>query len=405
LVVFGHGRGGVGSNIYYDPYDVSIIEDPYPLYRRMREESPLYYNEPHDFYALSRYEDIERGLLDAATFISGKGGILELIRANIELPPGVFIFEDPPGHTIHRRLMSRVFSPRHVAELEDQVRGFCAQCLDPLVSSDGFDVIASLGAQVPMMTISLLLGIPEADQEAIRDHADANLRTEAGKPMNVEVDNILSGEIFANFIDWRTEHPTDDLMTDLLQAEFVDENGVERRLDRQELLTYLEVVSGAGNETTNRLIGWTTKVLADHPDQRSEVVKDRTLIPNTIEEVLRYEPPAHHVARVVARDVEIHGQNVPKDSIVIFLMGSANRDDRRYVDGDRFDIHREVGRTLTFGNGIHLCLGAALARLEGRIVLEEFLNRFPEWDLDLDAARLSPTSTVRGWETLPIVIP
>jgi cytochrome P450 len=393
------------GDVYYDPYDVGIVADPYPVYRRLREEAPLYYNEPHDFFAVSRYEDVERGLLNAATFISGKGGILELIRANIELPPGVFIFEDPPAHTVHRRLMSRVFSPRHVAELEDSVRRFCVQCLEPLVGSDRFDIIASLGAQVPMKTISLLLGIPEADQEAIRDHADANLRTEAGEPMKISTERLLSGEVFADYIDWRAQHPSDDLMTDLLHAEFVDENGNVRQLERQELLTYLEVISGAGNETTNRLIGWSAKVLAEHPDQRREVVEDRALIPNTIEEILRFEPPAHHMARVVAEDVEVHDRTVPEGSVVIFLVGSANRDDRRFPDGDRFDIHREIGRTLTFGNGIHLCLGAALARLEGRIVLEEFLARFPEWNVDLNEANLSPTSTVRGWEKLPVVIP
>jgi len=392
-----------GGDVYYDPYDVGITADPYPVYRRMREEAPLYYNEALDFYALSRWEDVERGLLDAATYISGKGGILELIRADIELPPGVFIFEDPPDHTIHRRLMSRVFSPRRVAELEGKVRQFCATCLDPLVGSDRFDIIAELGAQVPMKTISMLLGIPESDQEAIRDHADANLRTEPGKPMEVSA-GTLSGEVFADYIDWRTEHPSDDLMTDLLQAEFTDETGATRRLERQELLTYLEVISGAGNETTNRLIGWSAKVLAEHPDQRCALVEDRSLIPNAIEEVLRFEPPAHHMARVVAREVEVHGRTLPVDSVVIFLIGSANRDDRRHPDGDRFSVHRQVGQILTFGQGIHFCLGAALARLEGRIVVEEFLQRFPEWDVDLSGASLSPTSTVRGWETLPVVI-
>jgi cytochrome P450 len=223
------------SDVYYDPYDVGIVADPYPVYRRMREETPLYYNEPHDFFAVSRYEDVERVLLDPETFISGRGGILELIRANIELPPGVFIFEDPPAHTIHRRLMSRVFTPRRVAELEDKVRQFCADCLDPLVGSGGFDMIASLGAQVPMRTISMLLGIPDADQEAIRDYADANLRTEAGQPMKVSKEALLSGAVFAEFIDWRADHPSDDLMTELLQAKFVDENDVTRRLERQEL--------------------------------------------------------------------------------------------------------------------------------------------------------------------------
>jgi cytochrome P450 len=290
-----------------------------------------------------------------------------------------------------------------VAQLEGKIREFTAHCLDPLRGSEGFDIIAELGAQVPMKTISMLLGIPESDQEAIRDHADASLRTEAGKPMEVSAHGI-TGEMFAEYIEWRAKHPSDDLMTDLLQAEFVDENGITRKLGRQELLTYIEVIAGAGNETTNRLIGWTAKVLAEHPDQRREVVRDRTLVPNTIEEILRFEPPAHHVARVVSSDVEVLDQTLPEGIIVIFLLGSANRDDRRFPQGDHFDIHREIGRTLTFGNGIHLCLGAALARLEGRVVLEEFLSRFPEWDVDLTRANISPTSTVRGWEKLPLVI-
>ena len=393
------------SDVYYDPYDVGIASDPYPTYRRLREEAPLYYNEVHDFFAVSRFEDVERGLLDPETFISGRGGILELIRANFELPPGVFIFEDPPAHTIHRRLMSRVFTPRRVAELEGKVRKFTADCLDPLVGSQGFDVIASLGAQVPMRTISMLLGIPETHQEAIRDHADANLRTEAGQPMKVAEDEFVSGAVFADFIDYRAEHPSDDLMTELLHAEFEDEHGITRKLERQELLTYLEVISGAGNETTNRLVGWMAKVLAEHPDQRRELVADRSLIPNAVEEVLRFEPPAQQMARYVDRDIEIQGQIVPRDSVMLFLVASANRDDRRHRDGDRFDIRRDIGQTLTFGRGLHFCLGAAVARLEGRIVLEEFLDRFPEWDVDLSGAKLSPTSTVRGWETLPVVIP
>ena len=208
--------------------------------------------------------------------------------------------------------------------------------------------------------------------------------------------------MFAEYIDWRAEHPSDDLMTELLQAEFEDETGTVRRLTREEVLTYVNVLAGAGNETTNRLIGWTGKVLADHPDQRRQLVEDRSLIPNAIEEILRYEPPAPYVGRYVARDVEVHGQTVPEGSAMLFLIGSANRDDRRYPDGDRFDIHRKIDQHLTFGHGIHFCLGAALARLEGRVALDEVLKRFPEWEVDRDGAKLATTSTVRGWETLPV---
>jgi cytochrome P450 len=389
------------SDVYYDPYNVEINADPYPVFRRLREEAPLYYNEPHDFYALSRFDDVERALLDPKTYISGRGAILELIKANIKFPPGVLLFEDPPVHTVHRSLLSRVFTPRKVAALEPKIREFCARSLDPLVGTGRFDFVADLGAQMPMRTIGMLLGIPEEDQELVRDSVDANLRTKEGKPMQYSQRGI-SGEMFADYVDWRAEHPSDDLMTELLQAEFEDETGKVRRLTREEVLTYVNVLAGAGNETTGRLIGWAGKVLADHPDQRRQLVEDRSLIANAIEEILRYEPPAPHVGRYVARDVEVHGRMVPVGSVMLLLVGAANRDDRRHPDGDRFDIHRKIDQHLTLSLGIHFCLGAALARLEGRVALDEVLKRFPEWEVDRRGAKLSSTSTVRGWETLPV---
>ncbi len=392
------------NDVYYDPYDVEINADPYPVFRRMREEAPLYYNEPHDFFALSRFADVEQSLLDAKTFISGRGGIIELIRAGIEMPPGVLIFEDPPIHTVHRRLLSRVFSPRRVSELEPQIRAFCVRSLDPLVGAGGFDFIADLGAQMPMRVIGMLLGIPEGDQEAVRDRVDRNLRTKEGQPMKVTED-FVDGAMFGEYIDWRAKHPSDDIMTELLQAEFEDEKGEVRRLTRDELLTYITVVAGAGNETTTRLIGWTGKVLADHPQQRAELVGNRSLIPGAIEELLRFETPAPHMARVTSREVELHGRKVPQGSIVLMIPASANHDDRRFPEGDRFDVHRRDGQPLTFGFGIHLCLGAALARLEGQVALDEVLRRFPRWEVDWDRAKLASASTVRGWETLPVVIP
>jgi cytochrome P450 len=392
-----------GSDVYYDPYDVEIDADPYPVFRRLRDEAPLYHNDKYDFYALSRFEDVERGLVDRETYISGRGAILELIKADIEMPPGVILFEDPPIHTMHRGLLSRVFTPKKMNALEPKIREFCAQSLDPLIDAGRFDFIRDLGAQMPMRVIGMLLGIPEQDQEAIRDRADADLRTKPGQPMKYSQDRFVTGEAFAEYVDWRAEHPSDDLMTEMLHAEFEDETGTTRRLTRDEVLTYVNVVAGAGNETTTRLIGWAGKVLGDHPDQRRELVEDRSLVPNAIEELLRYEPPAPHVARYVSRDVTHYGRTVPEGSVMVFLVGAANRDERRHPDGEHFDIHRDVGQHLTFGYGIHFCLGAALARLEGRIALDEVLQRFPEWEVDADNARLSPTSTVRGWETLPVV--
>jgi cytochrome P450 len=393
------------NDVYYDPYNTELNADPYPMFRRLREESPLYYNPEHDFYAISRFADVDDALVDFQTFSSAKGAILELIKADIQIPSGVLLFEDPPVHDIHRKLLSRMFTPRKINELESKIREFCARSLDPLVGTDRFDFVADLGAQMPMRVIGMLLGVPEEFQEAARDRANANLRTEAGKPMDTSSEHMMQGDFFGQFIDWRVEHPSDDIMTELLHVEFTDETGTVRRLRRDELLTYISVVSGAGNETTTRLIGWTGKVLAEHPDQRRALVADPSLIPAAIEELLRYEPPAPHVARYVTRDVEYYGQTVPAGSVLMMLIGAANRDHRQFPpDGDVFDIRRESRQHLTFSVGTHYCLGSALARLEGRIALEEILKRFPEWDVDLSECKLSPTSTVRGWDTMPAVL-
>ncbi|ORB84074.1 cytochrome [Mycobacterium kansasii] len=393
------------SDVYFDPYDVKLNADPYPMFRRLRDETPLYYNARHDFYALSRFADVERAIVDYQTFSSARGAILEIIKANLDIPPGVLVFEDPPIHDVHRKLLSRMFTPRKISDLEPQIREFCSRSLDPLVGSGKFDFVADLGAQMPMRVIGMLLGVPEEDQEAARDFANAQLRTEAGQPMKASTDGMVSGDFFARYIDWRAAHPANDIMTELLNVEFEDETGTVRRLRRDELLIYVSVVSGAGNETTTRLIGWAGKVLAEHPDQRRALVDDPSLIPQAVEELLRYEPPAPHVARYVTRDVEYYGQQVPKGSVMMMLIGAANRDHRQFPpDGDVFDIRREPRQHLTFSVGTHYCLGSALARLEGRIALEEILKRFPEWDVDLSQAKLSPTSTVRGWETMPVVI-
>lgn len=392
------------SEVYYDPYDLEINRDPYPTFRRLRNEAPLYYNEKHDFYAVSRHVDVASGLANRDTFKSGRGNILELIKSGIEMPPGLVIYEDEPTHTIHRKLVSKMFTPKTVASLEPKIRAFSAACLDPHVGTDRFDLIAEFAAQMPMRVIGMLLGIPEGDQEQIRDRSDANLRVIPGKAMKFKQDSIVRGGVFADYLDWRVDNPSDDIMSELLHLEFVDETGTTRRLTRDEILAYVQVVAGAGNETTTRLIGWTAKVLAEHPDQRRELVDDPSLIPNAVEELLRFETPAPHIGRYVASDAEFYGHTVPAGSAILFVAGAANRDDRVYPDPDRFDIHRRVSSPLTFGMGAHFCLGAALTRLEGRIALEELLKRFPEWEIDLDGASLSPTSTVRGWERLPFVV-
>ena len=392
------------TGVSFDPYDVHINADPYPTYERLREEAPVYYNERYDFWALSRHEDVQKALTNWRVFTSTRSDILDIMKAGIELPQGVVMFEDPPVHTTHRGLLSRVFTPRRMAELEDQVRRFCVRCLDPLVGSDGFDIIVELASVLPMCVIGMLLGIPEQDQVAVRNKTDHNLRTRPGQPMVIVEEEVASGAMFADYIEWRAEHPSDDLMTVLLNAEFEDEAGTTRTLTRQEVLTYTSVLAGAGNETTGRLIGWLAKVLAEHPDQRRAAVEDRALIPNVIDETLRFEPTGHATARFVTEDIEYYGTTVPAGSHMLLLLGSANRHPRRYQLPDAYDIRREDVQHLTFGYGLHFCLGSHLARLEGRVALDELLNRWPEWDVDYDGMRLAPTSTVRGWERMPLLL-
>ena len=387
-----------GADLYYDPYSVELNMNPYAVFARLREEAPLYYNEAHDFYALSRFDDVNKAVIDHETFISGRGALLEIIKSGMEIPPGTLIFEDPPIHNIHRNLLSRMFTPRKVAALEPQIREFTARCLDPIVGTGKFDFVNDLGEQMPMRVIGMLLGIPEEHQRRVTDHGEATLTSE-------QVDLLATGEVFAEFIDHRIEHPSDDIMTNLLNAEFEDETGTVRRLQRDELLMFLTVIATAGAETTTRLIGWAGKTLADYPDQRAQLVADPSLIPQAIEEILRWEPPALQIARYVTRDVEYYGQTVPEGSALLMLVVAANRDHRRFPpDGDVFDIHRELHSHMTFGAGTHFCMGNALARLEGRIALEEILKRFPEWEVDWAGAKPSQTTAVRGWESMPTLI-
>ncbi|WP_297599586.1 cytochrome P450 [Mycobacterium sp.] len=391
----------VSADPYYDPFDFEIDDDPYPVWKRMRDATPLYHNEKFGFYALSRYEDVARELTNWNDYRSGKGTIIEVILNRVEVPPGVILFEDPPIHDAHRRLLSGVFTPRRMAAVEPLAREFCRRALEPLSGADTFDFIADLGAWMPMRTIGYLLGIPEDRQVAIRQSTDRLLELDDGGPGDVAADMLTqSGSMLEEFIDWRYEHPSDDLMTELVNAEAEEPDGSRRRLTRQEVLTYTGTVVGAGNETTTRLIGFAGALLSDHPEQRRELAADFSLIPGAVEEILRYEAPSPVQARYVARDAEHYGQQVPEGSVMLLLNGSANRDERQFPDADRFDIHRKAAH-LSFGQGIHFCLGAALARVQARVALEEVLSRWPDWEVDYDKAKRAHTTSVRGWATLP----
>jgi cytochrome P450 len=285
--------------------------------------------------------------------------------------------------------------------VEDLVRDFCSRALDPLRDSDGFDFVADLGAIMPMRTIGYLLGIPEEGQQRIRDLNDRSITVaEGASDVSPKVFEAAIA-VFAEYVEWRATHPSDDLMTELLNAEVDEPDGTRRPLERTEVLAYTAMIAGAGNETTARLIGFMGQLLGEHHGQRHELVADASLIASAVEETLRYEPPSPVQARYVARDVELYGQTVTEGSYMLLLNGSANRDDARFTEPDRYDIHRKGGH-LSFGQGLHFCLGSALARLEARVAIEEVLKRWTDWEVDYDNASRARTSSVRGWARLPV---
>jgi cytochrome P450 len=397
---------GTTSDVYFDMFDRDIYEDPYPRFQRLRDEAPLYYNAERDFFAVSRFADTERVLVDRDTFSSTKGSAFSfmpyVINGQVELPNCLFIAEDPPLHTIHRGLVWRVFTPKAVHQLEEQIRDFCARVLDERAGEHDFDYARDVAHRIPMRVIGMLLGVPEADQPALQAHIHQQMNDSHFDDTRAPLDGLSHSEgLFGDYLDWREANPSDDLMSLLLHAELDDGTGT-RRLTRAEVLLYVSMIAGAGSDTTSRLMEWTAKVLAEHPDQRREIVADRSLIPNAIEEVLRIESPSYAFGRFVTTDVELHGQTVPAGSVLAVMPGSANHDERAFTDAESFDIHRDLSRILSFGFGPHLCIGANLARVEGRILLEELLDRYTDWDVDLDAAQMTLSVDTRGWESLPI---
>ncbi|HEX6475928.1 MAG TPA: cytochrome P450 [Acidimicrobiales bacterium] len=373
----------------------------------MRDHAPVYRNERYDFWALSRFDDVQAAHHDAATYISGRGTVLEMMGAEMGDAGPMMIFMDPPEHDRLRQLVSRAFTPRRVAALEARVREVCREYLDPQVGGGGFDYLRDFGAQLPSRIISHLLGVPASDRPAVLELIDTVFHIEPGVGMindvsmtaAIELNQYLHGQL-----EERRRQPRDDLLTGLVQAEITDETGTARRLTDEESANFANLLVSAGTETVARLLGWAAVVLADHPDQRAELAGDSSLLPRAIEELLRFEAPSPVQGRWTTRDVELHDQLIPAQSKVLLLTGSADRDERKYPEADRFDIHRQMDGHVAFGFGTHFCVGAALARLEGRIALEETLARFPRWQVDHEHAERLHTSTVRGYKRVPILL-
>jgi cytochrome P450 len=394
------------TNLYWDPFDTDIDRDPYDVWRRMRDDAPVYRNERFDFYALTRYADVEAAHRDPATYSSAHGTVLELMSDHV-MGGGFMIFMDPPDHTQLRSLVSRAFTPRRVTRLEVRIRELCAELFDAQTGRSRFDYVQDFSARLPAEVIAALIGVPEGDREFVRNHIDLMFHIEPGVGMindiSLRAGNVLTHYLHEQLVD-RAAHPRDDMLTDLTVAEITDETGAIRKLTAAESATFANLIVSAGTETVARLLGNFAVVLAANPDQRAELVADPALIPNTVEELLRFEAPSPVQGRWTTRAVELHGRTIPANSKVLLLTGAAGPDERKYPDADRFDVHRPIDHHVAFGYGIHFCLGGALARLEGRIGMEETLRRFPTWEVDHDEVVRLHTSTVRGYSQVPIEV-
>ncbi len=385
----------------YDPYDYDIDEDPYPVYRRMQDEAPVYYNAEHDFYALTRYQDCLEALVDHETFSSAYGTVLELMNGEpFEAP--LIIFMDPPRQTRLRNLVSKAFTPRRIAELEPRIRAIACGYLDELVGAGEADFVEAFTAKLPMDVISTLLGIPESDRDAVRRWSNAILHREPGNPMPPASALEAQGELMKYFqaaVEERRARPRDDIMTLLVEGETRE----AERLDDVEARSFFNLLATAGNETVTKLLATAFYWLWKFPGERARLLADPSVIPGAVEETLRFDPPSHYQGRTTTRDVTLHGVTIPKGARVAIVNGASGRDPRKFPDPDRFDVGREIDLHLGFGHGRHICLGASLARLESRIALEEFGRRFP--DYEVTGFERMHSSNVRGFSGLTLRYP
>jgi cytochrome P450 len=388
--------------IHYDPSDYVIDADPYPLYRRMRDEAPLYRNEKMGFWVLSRFADVWDATMDFETYSSAQGTTLE------EQPQGfpIMLWMDPPGHQRLRNLVSKAFTPRRIQEMGGIIRELAAEFLTPFGEVGGMDAIDDFAGKLPMNVISTLLGIPREDREMVRHISNRIMHREQGSVEHTPDSMNAAMELLAYFSDCveaRKKNPTDDMMSALVQAELPDAGGGSSTLSDEEILGFCILLAIAGNETVTKLLGNGIYWLWKHPDQRAELAEDPSLTPGAVEELLRYDPPSHYQGRVTTKPVQWYGETLPEGARVLLLTGSTGRDEREFPDRpEQFDLHRRIERHLAFGHSRHICLGANLARLESKIAIDELLRRHPRYEIDIANAERVHSSNVRGYAKLPL---
>jgi cytochrome P450 len=394
------------STLEFDPFSDEFFEDPYDLYRRMRDEAPVAFNERYGFWALFRYDDVCQAHKEWQTFSSSHGVDLSMLSQPPEMirQMRLIIMQDPPEHDRMRALVSRVFTPRAVTALEPMIRQVITGILDGC-DPDGFDAVADFSGPFPVEIISRMLGVPEGDRQQIRHWLDAMLHREPGEmdPTPEGADAALASVVyFQNLIADKRHHPADDMISRLIEVEVDRGDGVTTRLDDDEIAGFATLLGGAGAETVTKLVGNAVVLFARNPVEWRKVLDDPGMITAAVEEILRYLPPSQYQGRYSVRESVYDGVTIPAGHPTLLVTGSANRDERFFDRPDEFDIERPPSLALGFGYGVHSCLGAALARMESRVAIEELARRWPEYTVDEARCRRVHMSNVAGYSSVPL---
>ena len=395
------------SKIVFDPFGQDFWNGAWDTYRRMQEEAPVYYNEQHDFYALTRHADVAAGLKDFETYSSAYGIDLSMVRSG-QRPPQSIIFMDPPDHRHMRSLMNKVFTPRAIQSQRETVDAKIDKYLNA-VDPDGFDAVQEFSGPFPVEVITTMLGVPEEHAQKVRHWIDVSLTREPGQ---VEVGeegmqaNINTAMLYYDLVKERRDDPRDDLFTRLIEAEVVREDGQTTKLDDMEITGFATLLGGAGAETVTKLVGNAPVVFSRFPDQWQKLLDDRSKIPAAVEELLRYEAPSQYQVRRSMKDVHLHGVTIPAGKPIFLINGAANRDPEAWTDPDKFDVDRDrtEAQNMGFGYGIHSCLGAALARMEAAVALEKLLDFMPRFEVDWDGCKRVQMQNVMGWQNVPVKV-
>jgi cytochrome P450 len=394
------------SQLVFDPFSEEFFNGPWEIYRRMREEAPVYYNSEHDFYALSRHEDVAAAFKDYETYSSAYGLDLASVKSDEPMPVKMIIVMDPPEHRQMRSLVNKVFTPRAIEALRPMV----TETIDRYISRadhDRFDVVQDFSALFPVEVITQMLGVPQEYRQQVGQWVDTSLRREPGQIEMSEEGLQAVGEsigLYYRLIQERRAEPRDDMFSRLIAAEVAREDGEKETLDDFEIAGFATLLGGAGAETVTKLVGNAAVTFARFPDQWQKLLDDRSKIPAAVEELLRYEAPNQYNVRRSMKEVTLHGVTIPAGKPVFLLGGSANRDPEAFTDADTFDIDRDraEAQNLGFGYGVHSCLGAALARMESAVALDRLLDFMPRYEVLWDECRRVAAQNVAGWSSVPV---